>query len=79
MADPKVKETAGAKFVRLGNKRVPAALKALRLVGNLIGPGYESTPEQRAKVIAALDAEYAKVAGSFKSNKATVDTGGFSI
>ena len=35
-----------AKFRELANKRVPRALKAIELIGNLAGPGYASTDEQ---------------------------------
>lgn len=47
-------ETKAQRFSRLANKRVPKTLKAIANIGNLSGAGYESTPEQRAKIEAAL-------------------------
>lgn len=39
-------ETKEDKFVRLGDKRVSAALQKIRLIGNLSGPGYNYTQAQ---------------------------------
>lgn len=47
-------ETKSAKFSRLASKRVSKALKAVSNIGNLSGAGYESTPEQRTKIVKAL-------------------------
>lgn len=47
-------ETKSAKFLRLANARMPGALKRIGHIANLGGPGYESTEEQRAKIVKAL-------------------------
>jgi len=44
-------ETKAGKFVRLARARVNKAVKYIAAVGNLAGNGYESTPEQRQKVV----------------------------
>ena len=47
-------ETPSDKFKRLGEQRVGSALRYIRMVGNLAGPGYEGTPDQKAKIVAAM-------------------------
>jgi len=47
-------ETKAQRFVRLAQARVGKALKAIELIGNLSGSGYEYTPEQVEKITAAL-------------------------
>lgn len=47
-------ETKAQKFVRLAEKRVPAAIKKIMLIGNLSGPGYDPTAEQIKKIEDAL-------------------------
>ena len=47
-------ETPRARFLRLATPRVKRALNALNLVGNLNGHGYDSTPEDREKIIGRL-------------------------
>jgi hypothetical protein len=42
------------KFQELANKRVPKALKQLKLIGNLSMSGYEYTSEQVEKIRTAL-------------------------
>lgn len=42
------------RFKQLGNKRLRAALKQLRLIGNLSGSGYEYTEEQVSKIRTSL-------------------------
>lgn len=58
MAAPKRKapsdETPAARFKRLAPKRVNNALRAVRLIRNLTGSGYEYTPEEAAKITTAL-------------------------
>ena len=44
-------ETPRARFLRLAVPRVNRAVRALNLVGNLNAHGYESTPEDREKII----------------------------
>ena len=50
----KTTESPKDRFRRLAAARVSRALKTTALVGNLFGSGYESTDEERTKVIAAL-------------------------
>lgn len=70
-------ETKAQKFVRLGNKRVPKALKAIRQIGQLAGSGYESSPEQRKKITDALNAEVKAVTDTFAGTRAKVE--GFTL
>lgn len=46
------------KFIRLANKRVPRAIKAIQLVGNLANrSNYDFEDEDVAKILKALNAE----------------------
>lgn len=67
-------ETKAQKFVRLGVPRVTRAIKAIGAIGNLGGSGYESTPEQQEKIIAALrgavDSVEKRLAGNTTSGPA---------
>ena len=54
-----------AKFVKLAKKRVPKALKAISLIGNLAGSGYSYTPEQVEKIKTALDNQVKQTLSSF--------------
>lgn len=47
-------ESKADRFRRLANMRVPKALKAITVIGNLSGSGYESTKEQREAITSAL-------------------------
>ena len=47
-------ETPEQRFARLAQARVQIAIKRISLIGNLGGPNYKSTPEQRDKIKAAL-------------------------
>lgn len=62
-------ETKAQKFVRLGNKRVPKALKAIKQIAQLGGNGYESSPEQRAKIVTALESEVKAVKDIFAGQR----------
>lgn len=53
-APAKPNETKAEKFVRLSVPRVQNVLYHLRNVGKLGGAGYEHTPEQKAKIFAAI-------------------------
>lgn len=55
ITDGSIPETKNQRFVRLANSRVGRAVKMIFNIGNLGGPGYESTPEQREKISAALN------------------------
>ena len=51
-------ETDREKFVRLANARVPKAIKAIRLVGNLSNTSnYAFEPREAKKIIEALERE----------------------
>ena len=54
-------ETPENRFKRLGVMRVQTAVVAIERVGKLTGRGYASTPEQRAKILAALNGALANV------------------
>lgn len=55
-----------AKFVELANKRVNAAIKSLRLIGNLGNrSNYEYTDEDTRKVMRALQKELESVKAKF--------------
>lgn len=65
------------RFVRIANKRIPKALKAVSGVANLAGASYTKTPEQVKAIIAALTAAVAEVERKLSGTKA--ETGGFSL
>ena len=61
-------ETRRDRFVRLANKRVNAAIKAIRLVGNLSNRGnYEYTNEDAAAIARALEKELKQLRHRFGS------------
>jgi hypothetical protein len=68
---PKIKtdvpadETPAQKFARIASNRTNNALNAIRLLEAVGGAGYESTKEQREKIIAALETAVAGVKGIF--------------
>lgn len=64
-ADPSLR------FRRLANKRVNAALKSLRVVGNLAGPAYGKgrTDEDVAAILEAIGTEYANIRAAFLKTK----------
>jgi hypothetical protein len=47
-------ETKHDKFKRLANQRVANALKKIELIGNLSSSGYEYSPDEVARIFAAL-------------------------
>lgn len=56
------------KFVRLANKRVNRAIKALHLIGNLSNKSnYDYTEEDVTKIFAALRAELERCEERFRS------------
>lgn len=63
-------ETKADLFRRLGVARVTRAIKAIDSVGKLSGSGYESTPEQRVKIIAALSGAVERVEARFDGQTA---------
>ncbi len=53
-----VRESDREKFVRLANKRVPNAIKAIQLVANLSNrSNYDYTDEDASKIVRALQDE----------------------
>lgn len=58
-------ETKAAKFKRLGSARVTKARKAISVIGNLSGSGYEYTPEQVQLIRDVLSTELESVLASF--------------
>lgn len=58
MSEQRVRDEDRAKFVKLANKRVSAALKAIQLIGNLSNrSNYDYTEEDVAKIFRALNEE----------------------
>ncbi len=78
MARPKnsstADETKADKFVRLAKARMGKALKAISQLEALGGSGYESTEEQRAKMVKALRDAVGSVETSL-AGKTKADTG----
>lgn len=59
-------ETKADKFVRLSQARASNVLYHLRNLGKLGGPGYEWTPEQKARLFAALRKGVDEAEANFK-------------
>lgn len=53
-ANPNGQESKNDKFVRIALMRMPKVLKGIKLLENLAASGYESTPEQKEKIVDAL-------------------------
>lgn len=70
-------ETKADKFRRLANMRVSKVLSGIKNIGNLAGPGYESTIEQRTKIIEALNTAVDDVENKF--NAPTSKSGGIAF
>lgn len=63
-----MKEERRAKFVRLANKRVNRAIKAIQLVGNLSNrSNYDYTEDDVGKIFSALNAEMKATKKRFES------------
>lgn len=60
-----VGETKADKFRRLGSARVVKAVKAISVIGNLAGSGYEYTPEQVQTIRDVLAGELETALGNF--------------
>ncbi len=64
------KKTIGAeRFVRIGNKRVPEALAALKGVAGLTGAGYVCSEPQAKAIVAALTDAVATVEKALAGKK----------
>jgi len=70
-ADAKMRETRNERFVRLANKRVPKAIKAIELVRNLSGPQYEYTREQADAIVSAIMDAAVALEDAFQHQKPT--------
>ncbi len=64
-----VGETNAERFKRIAPKRVANALKAIALIGNCSGAGYEYTEEQVEKVTEALWGEIDTMKSKFSGKK----------
>ena len=73
MADNEEKDVAGEsksdKFKRLASKRVVNAIQKIELIANLSASSYESTPEDVAKILTALQGSVDKVKAAFSKQK----------
>lgn len=58
-------ETKEQKFIRLAVPRLNKSVKAISSLGKLAGPGYESTPAMRTKILEILSGELKKVQAQF--------------
>lgn len=68
-ANPKGPESKNDKFLRIALMRMPKVLKSISLVGNLAGSSYESTPEQKEKIVTALKSAVNEVATKLAGTK----------
>ena len=62
-------ETKEQKFVRLANMRVNKAIKAIRQIGQLGAPTYESTTQQRNRIAETLQNELSIAVDGLNSKK----------
>jgi len=62
-------ESKGDKFKRLASKRVVNAIQKIELIANLSSSSYESTPEEVAKILTALQGSVDKVKAAFSKQK----------
>ena len=73
MAESEEKDVAGEsksdKFKRLASKRAVNAIQKIELIANLASSSYESTPEEVAKILAALQGSVDKVKAAFSKQK----------
>lgn len=74
-----VQETKRQKFTRLGAVRVSKALKAIDIVSNLAGPGYEYTPADVEKIKTALQGQLDKTIAAFSKDKTAAAKSIFSL
>lgn len=68
-------ESKAQRFVRLGQRRVPKAVKAIRAIGNLANRAqYTYTEEQWRKIMGALTSEVEALYRAFNGAKKKEDT-----
>jgi hypothetical protein len=70
-------ETKAEKFVRLSKARMPKVLKAISMLENLGTSSYESTPDQRVKILRTLKDAVERVDVALNKPKKSADDLGF--
>ncbi len=63
-----------ANFKKLGSKRTQRALDSIRLLANLAGSNYESTPEQRELIFTTLRAAVDASEAAFSTKSKSADS-----
>ena len=67
------RETRRERFLRLAPRRVDKALIAIRRIGNLAAPTYESTEAERQKIIDAVFAEANELKQSLRAGRSSMN------
>ncbi len=62
-------ESKHDKFTRLATQRMPVIIKKLRQLGNLAGPGYEYTDEEKDYILEVLWDEVQRVKDRFEGTR----------
>lgn len=62
-------ETNAERFKRIASPRLTKVVKAIRVLGNCAGHGYESTPEQHDTIEAVLLEEVNKLMKKFRKRE----------
>ncbi len=65
----KARETARHRFVRLANKRVVKAIKAIQLIGNLANPAYEYDEKDVTRIFKAIQTEVDQARSKFSTRE----------
>jgi hypothetical protein len=65
----KARETARQKFVRLANKRVVKAIKAIQLIGNLSSSAYQYDERDVNKIFDAIQTEVDQARSKFSKRE----------
>ena len=63
-------ETKKDKFIRLSNQRVAKVLDEMRKLTNLVTPSYESSQNDRLKIVSALRGAVEEIEYAFSGEKA---------
>jgi hypothetical protein len=63
------RETARERFVRLANKRVVKAIKAIQLLGNLSNPTYQYDEKDVTKIFKAIQSEVDQARSKFSTRE----------
>lgn len=72
-------ESKEQRSVRLALARMPKALKAIKMVGNLATPSYSYTPEQKKMIIDSLKEAVIEVEAKFAEREAATADSGWSF